>query len=78
MKITIRGAIGLSRESAMAGKYRRNRYPMHTLPILIVSLPRKQIRVPMPLVIIKLPECFRASAKAAIADEQKFCPVNAT
>jgi len=77
-KIITMGAIGLSNESAISGRYLRNRYPMHIFPTLIVSLPKKQIKVPIPFVIMKLPECLRAKAKAAIADEQKLLPVRAT
>ena len=41
----------------------------------IVILPRKDISPPIPFVITKLPEFFKARMKAAIALLQKLLPV---
>lgn len=54
------------------------KYPITELPTEIVTLPRKLIRVPMPLVITNEPLFFNANTKPVIADEQKFLPVKAT
>lgn len=54
------------------------RYPIKVFEILIVALPKNEIKVPTPLVIKKDPEFLRARMKAAIADVQKLSPVRAT
>lgn len=51
---------------------------MNTFPAVIVILPKKPIKAPIPLVMTKDPLFLRARTKAAIAEEQKFLPVNAT
>lgn len=51
---------------------------MAVFPILIVILPRKKMKAPIPLVIKKEAVCFKARMKAYIADWQKVSPVKAT
>ena len=53
-------------------------YPITELATEIVSFPRIVINAPIPLVVMKLPECLRARVKADIALEQKLLPVKQT
>lgn len=53
-------------------------YPIAVFEILIVDLPKNEIKVPTPFVMRKDPEFLRARMKAAIADVQKLSPVSAT
>jgi len=54
------------------------KYPIKTFPTVIVTLPRKPIKAPIPFVMMKDPLFLRANTNAAIAEEQKFLPVSAT
>jgi len=53
-------------------------YPMIEFATEIVSFPRMLIKLPIPLTVKKLPECFKANTNADIALAQKLLPVRHT
>ena len=77
-KITTVGAKGSSTESFVSSRETIRIYPITELPTEIVSFPRILIKLPIPFVVKKLPECFKASTNADIALEQKLLPVRQT
>jgi hypothetical protein len=77
-KTTKSGAIGESISEDISSVYVISKYPINVFPVAIVILPINPIMLPIPLVITKELEFFKASTNAAMADWQKFSPVRAT
>ena len=77
-KTTKSGAIGESISSAISFVYVISKYPIKVFPVAIVIFPINPIMLPIPFVMTKELECFRASTNPAMADWQKFSPVRAT
>jgi hypothetical protein len=77
-KMRTRNGTGWSMSSWKLGTYVITRYPIPVLDTLMKTLPRLWMSLPMPWVMKKLPEFFRARTHAYIADAQNVSPVRTT
>jgi len=74
---TASGAIGLLRLDLNSGMNFMRRKQTKIFATMIAPLPRRWIKLPIPLVIKKVAAFFNARTNACIADVQKFSPVRA-